>query len=73
MKLNTGVFTFCALLLLAAAGPAAAQVTAGDFDTSDILAGILIVSGVLGAIGAAVVSGPRLVRAGWGWIRGMVR
>jgi hypothetical protein len=62
-----------ALVIAGTAGTASAAVTAADFDTADVLAGILVVTGLLGAIGAAITSGPRLVKAGWGWVRGMVR
>lgn len=42
------------------------------FDTTDVLTAITAASVAVGAIGAAVVAGPAIVRAAWRWIRGTV-
>lgn len=43
------------------------------FDTADVLTAITAAGVAVGAIGAAIVAGPRIVKAAWGWIRGTVR
>lgn len=57
-------------MLVGVAGAASAQAT---YDTSDVLSAIAAGTVAIGAIGAAIVSGPRVVKAVWGWIRGTVR
>lgn len=42
------------------------------FDTTDVLTAITAAAVAVGAIGAAVVAGPAIVRAAWRWIRGTV-
>jgi hypothetical protein len=43
------------------------------FDLVDTLAAIAAAGVAVGSIGAAIVAGPRIVKAAWGWIRGTVR
>lgn len=54
----------------AAAGSANA---AAVFTTTDLLADIALAGAALATVAAAIVAGPRLLKAAWGWIRGTVR
>lgn len=42
------------------------------FDTGDVLTAITAAGVAIGAVGAAVVAGPAIIRAAWRWIRGSV-
>lgn len=52
------------------AGSASAALTV---DTTGLVSDIAIAATAIGVVAAAIVAGPRLVRAAWGWIRGTVR
>lgn len=42
------------------------------FDTTDVLTAVTAAGVAIGAVGAAVVAGPAIIRAAWRWIRGSV-
>lgn len=57
-------------LMLAVSGASMAQ---ASFDTSDLITDIVAAGAALALVAGAIVAGPRLLKAAWGWIRGTVR
>lgn len=43
------------------------------FDTADVLTAITAAVAAIGVIGAAVLGGPRVAIAGWGWLKRVLR
>lgn len=43
------------------------------YDTAAVTTEITAAATAIGVIGAAVVAGPRVIRAAWSWIKGTVR
>lgn len=70
-KLNT--FQKIGLAATAMVLSGAAMAGGTTFDTSDLLTDIAAAGLALAAVAAAIVAGPRLLKAAWGWIRGTVR
>lgn len=58
---------------LAVLGTVASVPAFAAYDTAAVTTEITAAAAAIGAIGAAVVAGPRVIRAAWRWIGGTVR